>query len=151
MNVHRYKTKVYTRLSCKISKFCSKICSTDDDEHESPPTQPEPVKFNDDVYIPTHPYSIPKEKIKVVELTLQPKLDNLNESCPDETPVDGPVDDPVVIETPVDEPVVIETPVDEPVEPSVNHINTDDEWDHISSDEDYSHVDKYDYQHNLKI
>jgi hypothetical protein len=148
MKLNSYKTKVYIRLSCKMSKFCSKICSTDDDEHESSPTQPEPVKFNNDVYTPTHPYSIPKEKIKVVELTLQQKLDNLKESGPDETPVVSPE---VVIETPVVIPeVVIETPVvipevviETPVGDPVDIINTDDDWSHISSDDDYSHVDEY--------
>jgi hypothetical protein len=67
---------------------------------------------------------MPKEKIKVVELTLEQKLTNLKEPGPVETPVD----DLVVIETPVDDLVVIETPVD--------CINTDDDWDHISSDDD---------------
>jgi hypothetical protein len=176
-NVHRYKTQIYPRLSYKMSKFCSEICFIDDDKHKSPPTSSRTVKFNDDVkinirsispinscidddiyssvYIPTHTYSMPKEKIKVVELTLQQKLANLKELDPVETLVviETPVDEPVVIETPVDVPVVIETPVDVPVviETSVNRINADDEWDHISSDEDYSHVDEYWHKHNIKI
>jgi hypothetical protein len=130
MNVHKYILKVSTRLSCKMSKFCSEICSIDDDETTGIIPVDEPDVIETPVYEPD-----------VIE-----------------TPVDEPdvIETPVIIETPVDEPDVIETPVDEPdvipvVAPEgetsdeipVDRSNTDDEWDHISSDEDYSHVDEY--------